>query len=484
MSSTLQAGVARRLVNPGLGQEKVGLRLFGEPIDTIESDLTATVLVAAGGGRKVAIAAVDLCLIPAPVVAEVRARVAEAVGTDSSHVMLNMSHTHSAPAFPGWMEITEDRRGIKRQYQERFIETVAEAAAAADRSLTGARLAAGRGESRIGVYRRETGPDGRDLLGEVPGAPIDPAVGVVRLDDVAGRPLAVQFSYGCHPVVVGPRSTVASSDYPGAARALLERELGGTALFLQACGGNINPAVGIGFEVDCRETKERVGRELGAEALKVACGLRTHVRPGARVPLGDIPNILFTPWQPVAPNGACPVGAAEERVPLGFTELPTLDEARRIRARWQETLAERLARPAQDWEIRVAAKFAEWSGKLVEAVEDGDPRIDLVIQAIRIGDAAFVGLNVEAFFETGLAIKARSPFPHTQVLGYTNGSLGYLPRAEDYPPGGWKLGESYAVPDLFVQSYSLPVALRPESEQLAVERAVALLERLRAAGGE
>ena len=82
------------------------------------------------------------------------------------------------------------------------------------------------------------------------------------------------------------------------------------------------------------------------------------------------------------------------------------------------------------------------------------------------------------FFETGLAIKAKSPFQHTQVLGYTNGSIGYLPRAEDYPQGGWKLHESYAVPDLFVQAYSLPVALHPESEQVAVERASALIRQL------
>ena len=62
------------------------------------------------------------------------------------------------------------------------------------------------------------------------------------------------------------------------------------------------------------------------------------------------------------------------------------------------------------------------------------------------------------------------------MLGYTNGSIGYLPRAEDYPAGGWKLQESYAVPDLFVQAYGLPVALRPEFEQLAVERATSLIQ--------
>ena len=97
----------------------------------------------------------------------------------------------------------------------------------------------------------------------MPGAPIDPAVGVIRIDDLEGRPIAIQFSYGCHPVTVGPRSMVASSDFPGAAREVVERELGGMGIFLQGCGGNINPAEGIGYEIDCRDNKNRVGRMLG-----------------------------------------------------------------------------------------------------------------------------------------------------------------------------------------------------------------------------
>ena len=478
MSNTLFAGVVRRVINPVTGHDKVGLRLFGDPIQAIETDLTATVLVLANGSSKVAIIACDLCLIPGSVVSEARRKVAEAIETPASHVMLNMSHTHSAPAFPGWMEITSEQRSVKQRYQDNFIRSLVGATIEANQSLQEARIGAGWGESHIGVYRRETGPDGKDVLGEVPGAPIDPAVGVIRVDDLEGGPIAVQFSYGCHPVTVGPRSMVASSDYPGAAREVLEKELGGTALFLQGCGGNINPAVGIGYEVDCRQNKNRAGRMLGGEALQVAASLRTHVRRGPRRPLGKIPNILFTPWLAVEGDTCTYLAAAEEIVKLRFIELPSFEEAQKIRDKWQKTLSERIAGGAQDWEIRVAAKMADWSKNLVDAVRDGAPTIDLVIQAIRVNDIVLTGLNVEAFFETGLAIKAKSPFQHTQVLGYTNGSIGYLPRAEDYPQGGWKLHESYAVPDLFVQAYSLPVALHPESEQVAVERASALIRQL------
>ena len=120
-----------------------------------------------------------------------------------------------------------------------------------------------------------------------------------------GRPIAVLFRYSAHPVTVGSRSQVASADYPGPAREVLERNLGGLALFLQGCGGNVNPRVGIGYEVDCSDTKNRVGLELGGEALRVAARIRTNRRAGERRPLGNVPNILFTPWEPVEDGPTC-----------------------------------------------------------------------------------------------------------------------------------------------------------------------------------
>lgn len=479
MSSTLYAGVARRVINPKLGTAKVGLRLFADPIQAIESDLAGTVLVLSNQRSKVAIIALDLCVVSSAEASEVRCQVGAAIDTPTSHVMLNLSHTHSSPALPGWVLDTPEQARLKQRYQNDLTRWLVDAATEADRNLQPARIGAGWGESYIAVYRRETGPDGRDVLGEVPDHPIDPAVGVVRVDDLDGEPIATLFSYGCHPVTVGPRSMVASTDFPGPAREVVESSLGGTAMFLQACGGNLNPRVGIGYEVDCRDAKNRAGYALGGEVLKVASEIRTHVRSGERTPLGNIPNILFRPWEEVDGEETCTyLGAVEDTIDLEFIDLPSLEEAEEIHSQWKATLAQRKADAAQDWEIRVAAKFAEWSQRLVDAVHDGHPTLPLVAQAIRVNDIVLVGMNMEVFFETGLAIKARSPFAHTQALGYTNGSVGYLPRAEDYPPGGWKLNESYAVPDLFVQSYSLPVALHPDSEHNAVERASALIRQL------
>jgi hypothetical protein len=397
----------------------------------------------------------------------------------SSSVMLNLSHNHSSPALPAFMAMTDspEEAALRVRYGVELERALVEAALEANASLRPARLGTGWGESRIGVYRRET-RERRDVLGEVPDHPIDASVGVVRIDDLDGDPIAVMFRYSAHPVTVGPRSMVASADYPGPAREVVERSLGGLALFLQGCGGNVNPAVGIGYEIDCRETKDRVGLELGGEVLKVAAGIRTNTRAGARTTLGSVPNILFTPWERVDEDASGALAALEEVVTLEYGELPSLDDARAIHAHWQRELEQRSARDAQLWMVRTARKYEYWARILVEAVEHGHPTCDLLVQAVRINDLAIVGINAETFYETGLEVRARSSLRDTLVLGYTNGVVSYLPRAQDYPEGGWQVDASYAVPDLMPQAWQLPVAFRQDSADRVADLAVSLVERI------
>ncbi len=479
MSTTLLAGAARRIVNPRLGTGKGGLRLFGDPIQAIESDLCADVLVLGDEETTLAVVALDLCVLSPREALGLRGAVADTLGVPVAHVLLNLSHNHSSPAINDFMAATDtpEEVALRTRYERELHAALVDAAAEANAARVPARLGTAWGESRIGVYRREF-RDGRFLLGEVPDHPIDTSVGVIRIDDLDGNAIATLFRYSAHPVTVGPRSMVASTDYPGPARTLVERELGGLAIFLQGCGGNINPAVGIGYEVDCRDTKNRVGLELGGQVLTLAAGIRTDRRPGQRRTLGSVPEILFTPWEAVDGPTCTALAASEEILTLTYDELPSLEKARAIHARWLETLEARRADDAEPWKLRAAQKYEHWSRGLVEAVEDGQPSCDLTVQVLRINDVVLVGISAEVFFETGLEIRARSPFVDTFVLGYTNGIVAYLPRAEDYPPGGWQADESYAVPDLMPQAWQLPVAFHPDSAARTVEHAVALVAKV------
>ena len=152
-------------------------------------------------------------------------------------------------------------------------------AVAADRQLRPARIGTGNGSSHIGINRRELDESGKIFLGENPDGPIDPTVGVIRIDEPSGKPMAVLFNYGCHTVTMGPKFLGLSPDFPGPARELIESATGAMPIFLQGAGGDINPITGIGPTEDDTENMTRLGQSLGAEVVRVMSEIRTDQGP-------------------------------------------------------------------------------------------------------------------------------------------------------------------------------------------------------------
>ena len=74
-------------------------------------------------------------------------------------------------------------------------------------------------------------------------------------------------------------------------------------------------------------------------------------------------------------------------------------------------------------------------------------RVEVRIQAFRIGDLAITQSPCETFAETGKKIKAASPFSgNTFTIELANGYSGYLPPADQFELGGyetWPARSSY-----------------------------------------
>jgi hypothetical protein len=117
--------------------------------------------------------------------------------------------------------------------------------------------------------------------------------------------------------------------------------------------------------------------------------------------------------------------------------------------------------------IRVAGMRAKRSRTLAERSRAyyGKSHTPLEIQAIRINGIVLIGMPGEPFVEIGLAIKAGSPFPHTPFSGYSNVGGSYIPMADVYPVGGYKVN---------VTPY------KPEAAQAVVVETLTLLHDLAA----
>ena len=70
---------------------------------------------------------------------------------------------------------------------------------------------------------------------------------------------------------------------------------------------------------------------------------------------------------------------------------------------------------------------------------------DVKLIAFRIGDLGVASIPFETFTETGLEIKAKSPFKTTFTVELANGHYGYLPTPEQHELGGYEtwLGTNY-----------------------------------------
>jgi hypothetical protein len=137
------------------------------------------------------------------------------------------------------------------------------------------------GEIYLGHNRRLVGADGKVTMfwrnaAQKPTSPIDPSLGIIRVDDEHGAPRAILVNYACHAVVLGPDNRQISADYPGYLARRIERELpGALCLFVQGGAGDINPyldkqPVAEGGFAEA----EKMGNALADRALKIARSLK------------------------------------------------------------------------------------------------------------------------------------------------------------------------------------------------------------------
>ena len=71
-------------------------------------------------------------------------------------------------------------------------------------------------------------------------------------------------------------------------------------------------------------------------------------------------------------------------------------------------------------------------------VQDSPEEVCVPLQAFRIGELGVATIPFEVFAETGLEIKARSPFKPTFTIELANGAYGYLPTPRQHALGGYE----------------------------------------------
>jgi hypothetical protein len=246
----------------------------------------------------------------------------------------------------------------------------------------------------------------------------------------------VLVNFGLHPAIVG--GVVIGGDFPAYLETGVQRLLGPAGNgFAPVSGRAGDPAMGDGPQpvvvfanapcgdvnhIDVSHSQRqggfaeaaRVGTILAGEVVKGACRLVPDLQVGGSVAGAE--------------------ARARVRAVRRMVDLP-------LRRPTQEQVA---------WAREAArGRMSMVPGKGLEVVEahrilslaDGwtGPTHTTEVQALAIGqDLAVVGLPGEVFAELGLALRERSPFRHTLVLGLANEAIGYVPTRRAYDEGGYE----------------------------------------------
>jgi neutral ceramidase len=469
LCTTLSAGAARVDATPPLGLDIVGFLRRWRPAEEYGFPFEVNALVLEADGSRQAIVALDIGSTPEPFAARLREAVALAAGCKPDAVLVNCSHTHSAPPTPGYIKTggsTATLREPESRYAEELIELAASAAKTAADRLAPAAIGLGTDSFDGGVNRRQRTPDGGTIMGWNPDAPADQEVLVLRVDRLDGGPIATVVNYACHPTVLGTGLYRVCTDYPGPMRARVREIVGGECMFLQGCAGNMFPLEAV-FDEPGPEVV--FGRRLALAAVRA----RDRAEAQATAPQESRGHsaVPFAIWrrEVAEDQPSADLRAFDIDLSLPLKDPPSRDELEAIKAEIAADLEDRKARGLERGEWNPVWLHLLWAEEMLER-EAGpglEGEIDFGVHVQRIGPLTIVGLPCEPFCEIGLDLKHRLG-AGTLTLGYTNGMAGYLPSAEEFQYGGYE-------PTLGQRHFGKPA---PFAEDAAGQLVDSIVERI------
>lgn len=415
MSSDLEAGTSALALPVEVGQPMMGYGARVAPAAALHDRLHARALYLRGRSECL-IVSLEVCLIAPPQADEVRAELERRTGVPPERILVACIHTHAGPD-TGIVALAAGQP--PPPHAAALFEAAVRAGEAAKKAAAPARLAHGRAEARIGANRSRAG------------GPFDPEALVLRIDGPRGAPLAVLYSYGCHPTALGPENLAWSADWPWAAGRSIEAALpGANPIFLLGAHSDVDPRTrgvkdlaetgktsGVGFD-----EVERLGREVGEAVARAALAAEPARAPGAVGARSARVRLRAHREDPEARRRALEALDLPPDREVGTQDFFRL-ELERTRDLPPEERRERIARVRTYLRGRMAPRFA------------GGPEADVEVQVLRLGDARLAALPLEATVEVGQEWKARVA-PPAALLSIANGWLRYLPHERQFGAPG------------------------------------------------
>jgi len=385
-----RVGLATIDITPPLGLWMGGYAARKEPARGIAQPLHAKAMaIADGAGRRAVIVTIDVLGLTEPAVDHIASAARARYGLPRERLLLCSSHTHSGPIVRDQLAVAydltpsqwDDIRASTRRMESLVVDVIGRALG----SMQPARLRWSQGRAGFAANRRTA---------INPSGPVDHAVPVLVVERRDGSLAGILFGYACHNTTLPPTFVSYHGDYAGVAKAELERRHpGATALFIQGCGADANPAPRGTLEL-----AEQHGREL-ADAVDSAVADGTEVTGQLR--------------------------AAFTTVSLAYAPAPDADG-------WRRKLTDPNVYVQRHAQMMLDVIAREGHTVMAEAAP---------VHVLRVGPLPLVALSGEVVVDYALAIKKKYG-DGTWVAACTDSVFGYVPSVRVLREGGYEGGDA------------------------------------------
>tara|TARA_R110002072_G_C7978294_1_gene535837 strand:- start:16202 stop:18289 length:2088 start_codon:yes stop_codon:yes gene_type:complete len=410
-----QAGAAIVDVTPTKLPAIVNGGLVSRSVAEVKTRLNARALALSDGTTKLVIVVVDSCMLPRPLLDEVKKLAESRTGVPMNRLLISATHTHSAPASMACLGTD-----IDPDYVPLLKLKIVDAIAAALEKLQPAQIGFGKENAadftalRRWIRRPDriaddpfgnptvratmhAGSNWDNVTGE--SGPEDPDLSLVSIQSRNGKPIAVLANFSMH-YYSGERGL--SADY---------------------------------FGLFCEGLKQRIAPEgsfvgIMSHGCSGDIWRRDYTQPDKWDPQQTIDDyasglldIAMKTYGNIKYRSDVDIAMAEQRMTLKY-RVPDQQ-----RLEWARRVVESLGDKAPSTQQEVYATE--------QLILDERQETEIVVQGIRIGDIGIATTPNETYAITGLKIKAASPLTSNLVIELANGGDGYIPPPEQHRFGGY-----------------------------------------------
>lgn len=394
-------GVARKIITP-----EVGGRLYGYRPDvyseSVADDLTVDAYYLKQGNTEALLINATLCVVAADLCDALRQEIQHRFGIPAGACTISTIHTHSGPNLAGgagWGDRDMD------YYENIFRPKVLQAAYEAMHDPVQVEVGFSKGDSLVGINRRELTLENKVVLGQNPWGAFNPRMSVISFRNLVGQTVATFVHYGCHATSAGQNRQI-TRDWPGVMIDALEAKTGGYAAFFAGPEGDVGPRLSNGRTVGNRSLDYVY--ELGNVAAKDALGIFDRITE------------YTTPELQVA----CLPCSIPLRPRISREEAAAIYEAHK------------------DQSANMTALMKATALKVLESYDRGETdqkAFTFAQPIIMLGNRVLVGFPYDLFCEIGIRIDRAFPQAEILPLMHTNGSHSYFVTQDSIYRGGYEV---------------------------------------------